>query len=100
MAIEFGKYSLYKRTPQDGNFRGYYEHVTIPKDSRTDYTITVQKKYHQHPGVLANDLYGEKKLFWVFMYFNRDTIFDPIFDLKENMVITVPVRERLLSSLG
>lgn len=86
--------SLYKKTYVDYNYLGYYDPITIPFDD-TDILITIEEKYNQHPGKLAYDLYGNERLGWVFSYFNRSIIQDPIFDLKAGILIRVPTKQRL-----
>lgn len=90
-----GKYSLYKYTRKNSQYMGYYSPIDIPFDPNTDYLIQVDKKYENKPGKLALDLFGSKDLMWVFTYFNRDIIQDPIFDLKADIYIRVPTNNRL-----
>lgn len=52
--------------------------------------IKIEAKYNQRPDVLANDLYGNPRLWWVFAEFNQDKLVDPILDLKTGMEINVP----------
>lgn len=96
--ILFNTYSLYKNTNIDGNSRGYYNPPSIKKDT-SDYYIIVTSEYRYKPGKLAYDLYGSERLGWIFSYFNRDKIEDPIFDLREGLIIRVPLKERLLNNL-
>jgi hypothetical protein len=96
--VSFNSYSLYSNTSNDGVYRDYYEPISLEEDS-SDYYIIVSSTYHHKPGKLAYDLYGNERLGWVFSYFNRDTINDPIFDLESGMIIKVPSKERLLRSL-
>lgn len=96
--MAFSSYSLYKNTDSDTYYRDYYVEPSIEPDD-TDYYIIVTKAYHHKPGKLAYDLYGSERLGWIFSYFNRDKIEDPIFDLTSGIIIKVPTKERLLSSL-
>lgn len=95
--LNFNNYSLYKNTTTNGTYRGYYEPLTLSKDS-SDYFIIVTSEYKYKPGKLAYDLYGSERLNWVFTYFNRDKINDPIFDLTEGLILRVPTKERLMNS--
>lgn len=88
-------YSLYRYTETDGYFLGNYNPIDIPTDY-TDYIIVVEPKYENKPKTLALDLYGSTDFSWVFAYFNRKIIEDPIFDLKAGMKIVVPTKDRLL----
>lgn len=94
--VNFNSHSLYGKTKTTEYYRDYYEPINIGYDV-TDMFIIVTSEYHQKPGNLANFLYGDPRLSWIFSYFNRDEISDIIFDLKEGMVLRVPTKERLLS---
>ena len=94
------KHSLYANTKSDGILRGYYEPIDIPHDEDTDIEYTVGLKYSHKPGLLAFDLYGDERLNWVFLYYNRDTLKDGIWDLNEGITILIPEKNRLLSYLG
>lgn len=96
--VNFSKYSLYNNTETDGNYRDYYNPINLTFDS-SDYYIIVTSQYRYKPGKLAYDLYGSERLNWVFTYFNRDKILDPIFDMTEGLIIRVPTKDRLLSSI-
>lgn len=83
-------------TASSTNFLGYYNPINIPLHDETDYVITITPTYHNKPGKLAYDLYGNANYRWVFRYFNNNKINDPIFDLVSGMSIIVPTKERLL----
>ena len=55
-----------------------------------DVLYTVEPQYNHRPDLLAYDLYGNEKLWWVFAEFNQDTLIDPILDLKSGMELIVP----------
>ena len=52
--------------------------------------IVIQPKYNRRPDLLAHDLYGNSRLWWVFVHYNRNKIKDPIFDFTSGLKITVP----------
>lgn len=87
--------SLYMATASSDTFLDYYKPIDIPLNDETDYIITISPAYHNKPGKLAYDLYGNANYRWVFRYFNNNKINDPIFDLIEGMSIIVPTKERL-----
>lgn len=97
--VQFQKFSPYSETPIGVRFIGNFVPREIPSDD-TDYQLFVGNKYHERPGVLANDLFGTRDLWWIFITMNRDLITDPIFGLQAGMTITVPTRDRLLELLG
>lgn len=88
--------SLYMNTKQNSDFLMYYNPISIPLNHETDYIITISPTYHNKPGKLAYDLYGNENYRWVFRYFNNNKINDPIFDLVSGMSIIIPTKERLL----
>ena len=55
-------------------------------------SVKLEAKYDEKPDLLAYDLYGNSKLWWVFALFNQDKLKDPILDFKSGITITVPVR--------
>mgnify|MGYP000279992058 CR=1 FL=1 len=55
-------------------------------------SVKLEAKYNEKPDLLAYDLYGNSKLWWVFALFNQDKLKDPILDFKSGITITVPVR--------
>lgn len=94
--MEFGKYSLYKNTEYDSFYKSYYEPIGI-EYSDSDYYIIISDDYNYKPGKMALALYGDAQLEWIFAYFNRDIISNPIFDFTSGKIIRVPTKERLLS---
>ena len=92
---EFNRYSLYKNTPSSKYYRDYYNPIEIRYDD-SDIYIIVTSEYQFRPGKLANDMLGSPRLFWVFEYFNPNQISDPIFDLKEGMILRIPTQDRLM----
>ena len=52
---------------------------TVPSSS-DDFLYTIESQYSRRPDLLAFDLYGSPKLWWVFAQRNPDTLQDPIFD--------------------
>ena len=93
---EFSDYSLYTNTPVNQFYRGYYQPIDIPQDS-SDMFMLIPSDYQYKPGGLAYLLYGSARLSWIFSYFNREKISDPIFDFKEGLIIRCPTKERLMT---
>ena len=65
-----------------------------------DQSYTVERTYAYRPDLLAYDLYGSPRLWWVFAQRNPDQIEDPIYDLKPGVTIQLPKKENLLKDLG
>lgn len=92
-------YNMYKRTEKTKYFMKEFNSYKIPFDKNSDYELVIEHKYENKPKLLAYDLYGHTSLSWVFSYFNRDLIEDPIFDLTVGLKIIVPTKERLFKYL-
>jgi hypothetical protein len=64
----------------------------IDIDNTSTTSVKLELKHNQKPDLLAYELYGNSKLWWVFALFNQDKLKDPIIDFKEGVTIKVPVR--------
>jgi hypothetical protein len=65
-----------------------------------DWVYAIEPQYNYRPDLLAYDLYGSTKLWWVFMQRNMDVISDPIFDFKSGVQIYIPKKSSLFIVLG
>lgn len=91
--------SPWYKTPQNQLFLEIWQPRPIPAEA-DDYDYIIQPQYNYRPDLLAFDIYGTPKLWWVFAQRNVDVIFDPIYDFKAGAVIKLPKKSKLLSSLG
>jgi alpha-L-fucosidase len=71
--------------------------LTIEDD---DQSYTIERTYAYRPDLLAYDLYGTPRLWWVFTQRNPDQIEDPIYDFKPGVTIKLPKKENVLKDLG
>ena len=71
----------------------------IPAEA-DDLLYTVQTQYTYRPDLLAYDLYGSEKLWWVFAQRNMDVIKDPVYDLVAGVKIYLPKGDNLAQQLG
>ena len=71
--------------------------ITVEDD---DQSYTIERTYAYRPDLLAYDLYGTPRLWWVFAQRNPDKIEDPIYDFKIGVTIQLPKKELLLKDLG
>ena len=76
----------------DGQYLDILDINNIDVDNTTTTNITLEEKYNEKPDLLAYDLYGNAKLWWVFGLFNQDELVDPILDFKAGLKIKVPTR--------
>lgn len=65
-----------------------------------DILYKVQPQYAYRPDLLAYDLYGTHKLWWVFAQRNLDIMKDPINDLLPGVQIYLPKGPNLSKLLG
>ena len=65
-----------------------------------DVLYTIETQYTHRPDLLAYDLYGSTKLWWVFSQRNPDSLNDPIYDLVAGLKIYLPQGPKLRTILG
>jgi len=71
--------------------------ITVEQD---DISYTIDKIYAYRPDLLAYDLYGTPRLWWVFAQRNPDVIEDPIYDFSPDKIIRIPKMSNLKNDLG
>jgi hypothetical protein len=98
--ISYGRTSPWAKTKVTaGNYLDFLEYRDIPKDT-TDVIYELEPVYTFRPDLLAFDLYGTPKLWWVFAVRNPDTIKDPVFDFVAGTKIYLPKKSVLSSLVG
>lgn len=81
--------SPYRATPVLGSFMGYYVHRSIDPQL-DDIQVTVDNPiYVARPDRLADDIYADPDLWWVFGVRNQWQ--DPVFDLKMGIKMAIPM---------
>lgn len=93
--ITFNKRSFYNNTGATTFFRGYYEPIKLSRDEGSDETIVITAEYHRRPGKMAQHLFGDVALMWVFAVYNKDVLIDPIYDFVKGLQIVIPNANRL-----
>lgn len=68
--------------------------------SDDDVLYKLESQYTHRPDLLAYDLYGSAKLWWVFAQRNMDTLKDPIYDFVAGTSIYLPNEGELKRVLG
>ena len=99
MAVKYSKTSPYANTDTFGFFLDVATFRDIPRDP-SDVQYQIDNVYQYRPDLLANDLYGDSALWWVFAQRNPNTIQDPIYDFRSGVVIYVPKKENITAALG
>jgi|TARA_B100002019_G_scaffold105051_1_gene90312 hypothetical protein len=84
---------------RDGQYLDILKIRPVPEDS-DDVIYEIQSQYHQRPDLLAYDMYGSSKLWWVYAQRNMDTLKDPVYDFQTGLSIYVPKGSRLRQLLG
>lgn len=96
------KYSVsspWANTPQNNLYLDSLRIRPVPAE-RDDYRYTIETQYKHRPDLLAYDLYGNAKLWWVFAQRNMEVIKDPIYDFEPGTVIFCPKKSNLEKYLG
>ena len=92
--------SAYFETPVlQQQYLGVMVNRPIPK-LIDDLTLIINETYNLRPDLLAYDLYGTPRLWWVFAQRNPDQIEDPIYDFKPGVTIQLPKANNISSDLG
>ena len=71
--------------------------ITVELD---DQPYTIERTYAYRPDLLAYDLYGTPRLWWVFAQRNPNEIEDPIYDFKPGVTIQLPKPANISKDLG
>ena len=96
---KYSKTSPYFSTPQnDINLEPLVSRPFAIEDDDQSYTI--ERTYAYRPDLLAYDLYGSPRLWWVFAQRNPDVIEDPIYDFAAGVTIKVPKPGNIRTDLG
>jgi len=91
--VEYRRDSLYRSTEvENKQYLSIWEPTVTEISSLTTQPYTIENKYHQRPDTLADKLYGNAKLWWVFATINQDILNDPITDFEAGLTIQVPLR--------
>ena len=97
--VEYSPKSPYFNTTTEDNFLDVRVDRPIPRESDdTFYTIT--QTYAYRPDLLAFDLYGSPRLWWVFAQRNPNEIEDSIYDFAPGVTIQLPKLSNLKQDLG
>lgn len=99
MPAKYSKSSPYFGTGQFGPFLDLLEYRAIPKNA-SDVEYSIDRVYQHRPDMLAYDLYGDAKLWWVFASRNPNVLKDPVFDFVPGKRIFIPKKETLVAKLG
>lgn len=69
----------------------------IEMDEITDFEeYEIQQRFNRRPDLYAQEKYNNKSLWWIFAYFNRDEIKDPLYDFTAGKTIKVPTARSVI----
>lgn len=99
--MPYKKSSVYYETTNDpgGKYLDQYVTRNIPA-ALNDVRYEITSKYNRRPDLLAYDLYGKSELWWVFAERNPNSLKDPVGDFRTGLIISIPNKLTLLSTLG
>ena len=86
---KYTKVSPYYNTKQNSLYLELLTIRPVPAEA-DDYQYVIENQYKHRPDLLAFDLYGNTKLWWVFTQRNMETLKDPIYDFTPGTVIYCP----------
>ena len=97
--VKYKKTSPWAATKQNRLYLDILSIRPVPAES-DDFKYVIENQYRHRPDLLAYDLYGDPKLWWVFTQRNMDVIKDPVYDFEPGLIIFVPKKSNLVSFLG
>jgi hypothetical protein len=95
----YSKSSVYSNTRQNNLYLELLTIKPVPSEA-DDYRYIIETQYRHRPDLLAFDLYGNAKLWWVFTQRNMDVLKDPIYDFRPGVAIFLPKKSNLQKFLG
>ena len=96
---KYSNTSPYFDTRQVADYLDVFTPRTLTAE-QDDQSYTIERTYAYRPDLLAYDLYGSPRLWWVFAQHNPNQIEDPIYDFKPGVTVQLPKKENLLKDLG
>mgnify|MGYP001211426911 FL=1 len=97
--VKYNSTSPYAETVQRSGYLDLYSPRTFPQ-SKDDLQYKIDVFYENRPDLLAHDLYGSAKLWWVFAVRNPDVLKDPIYDFTAGTIIRIPRQDDISTGLG
>jgi hypothetical protein len=95
----YTKSSPWLNTSTNNLYLELLEIRSVPAEA-DDFQYTIESHYKHRPDLLAYDLYGNPKLWWVFVQRNMSVIKDPIYDFEPGVTIYLPKKSNLQKFLG
>ena len=99
MASFHSRESFLRNAPLKGNVLDINQLPRVPKRPG-DQLYEIEHQYEGRPELLANELYGTVRLWWLFALRNPDILVDPIEDFKAGVTIFLPSGESVQRMMG
>jgi hypothetical protein len=96
---KYAKTSPWADTRQNSFYLDLLEIRPVPSET-DDFRYVIENQYRHRPDLLAYDVYGNAKLWWVFVQRNMSVLKDPIYDFEPGVVIFLPKKTNLQKFLG
>jgi len=84
-------------TELKGDKLGWWERISLPKDTYTDITFVITKQYEHRPDLVSFRYYSTTRLTWLILQYNN------IVDIEEEFVagktLIIPARSRVFSKI-
>lgn len=78
-----------------GQFLGLNNIPRIPRSNR-DVEYVIESRYEERPDLLAYEIYGSTRYWWVFSARNPDELKDPIRDFRSGVSIMLPIETNVI----
>ena len=91
---KYSSASNYSITTSNKKYLEIYEpRVTLNTLSEDTKTMRIGNRYNKRPDLLAYDLYGNSRYWWIFAHYNRDILKDPLNDFIAGTIIVIPSKQ-------
>lgn len=97
--VDYNKTSPYANTSVVNGYLDVLTFTDIPVQA-DDIQFTLTSLYMHRPDLLANDIYGDSTLWWVFAVRNKDVIRDSVYDFIPGQTIYLPKLETIKTAIG
>tara|TARA_Y100000389_G_scaffold197134_1_gene231155 strand:- start:789 stop:1094 length:306 start_codon:yes stop_codon:yes gene_type:complete len=87
--------SNYSQTKMNSKYLELYDpNITLDTLSDDTREIIINSKYHKRPDLMAHDMYGNSRVWWLFAHYNRKVLKDPLHDFIAGTKIVIPIKYR------
>tara|TARA_B110000503_G_scaffold129783_1_gene202391 strand:- start:44624 stop:44926 length:303 start_codon:yes stop_codon:yes gene_type:complete len=86
-------------TQKNGQYLDILDIRPVPAEN-DDIVYTIEPQYTYRPDLLAYDLYGNHRLWWVFAQRNMNILKDPVYDFVAGTKIYLPKERNVSQILG